>query len=135
MFDELDRALGIDYNPNAWSDNVMFYVRDLIDRLSDDEWAHVEGVWKERPSPWQVRLAQAAFAATNGRTIDLLRKMLTSPIVDVALAAAETLGEEAQDKRWMPDGAARSVLQMLLGRVDSDDRHMIEALLAYAPTS
>lgn len=133
MSEELDRALGIDYNLNLWSDDAIFYVRNLIDGLDSGGWDRLRSAWRVKPIPWQVRFAQAAFAANNLRTIDVLCEMLRSSNVQVALSAAETLNEEAIDERWTPTSSTGEDLQRLLRYAEGESRQTIESLIARIP--
>ena len=140
MFDELDRSLGIDYNPNLWSDEAMYYVRGLVDDLDDADWARLQSIWSHKPIEWQVRLAQAAFAAENTRVLHLLRQMLRASNTRVALTAAKTLNEEVADGRWLPDLSVRQDLWELSdhlrdeNRLRGEDSAVIKSLLEHTPT-
>ncbi len=132
-FSELDRALGIDYNLNLWFDDAIFYVRTLINGLDRVGWDQLRSEWRVRPISWQVRLAQAAFAANDLRAIDVLRDMLRSSNVQVALAAAETLNEEVIDERWVPTDSTKEDLQRLLRFAEGEAHQTIKSLIARTP--
>ncbi|MBD2767939.1 hypothetical protein IC235_08535 [Hymenobacter sp. BT664] len=113
-FNELDRYLAVAYGLDQWSDDAIDHAAELLDGFDEADWHRLERTWRDRPSAWQVRLADAVFGSDKPRVIDLLCQMLKSPEVEVALAAAESL--EAKDDVWTPDASLRAVLAKLLNR-------------------
>src|ERR1700730_5994691 len=115
-FDDLDRYLNSDINLNLWYDRSLFNATELINDLKDDDWERLKNSWKEKSIDWQVRLAEAVFGSDRAGVIDLLCQMLKSPFVEVASAAAESLG--AMGDIWKPDASLRGDLEKLLSQVD-----------------
>ncbi|HEY0174251.1 MAG TPA: hypothetical protein VGB98_24760 [Pyrinomonadaceae bacterium] len=128
---ELDQELATDYNVNVWSDDVVLYAGQLADGLSDEEWAELERVWRDRPAAWQAKLAEAVFSSPKPRVVGLLVEMLKSPETEGALSAAEHLA--AKDDVWTPDESVRGDLERLLARLEGKNRETVESLLARIP--
>jgi hypothetical protein len=126
--DELDQYLEPDYSPDYWSEIAIDRATELVDSLDDADWARLQKIWSNRPTAWQVRLADAVFLSDKPQSIDLLCQMLKSHEVQVALAAAESL--EAQDDVWTPDPSLRNDLERLLEQLDGGERRTVEALIA-----
>jgi hypothetical protein len=126
-FDELDQYLKPDYQVDYWSDYAIDRATELIDQLSEDDWAELEKTWPDREVMWQVRLADAAFSSGKSRIVNLLCQMLKSPEVKVALAAVESL--EARDDVVALDPSLRTDLERLLPHVEEGYHQMLEDLI------
>src|SRR2546423_1308602 len=131
-FNELDKYLNADFGPDAWYDFAIDCATELIEGLETTEEEQLKTIWQNRSVAWQVRLAEAAAGSDKEeQAVDLLAQMLTSPEVQVALAAAE--GLEGTDHIWTPSPALRNDLERLRERVQGFDRATVEGLIARIP--
>jgi hypothetical protein len=125
---ELDQLLMIEFHIDYWSDNVVLHATQLTKNLNTEEWERLRTIWHDRPVNWQISLADALLGSPEPHGSELLATMLSSPYVEVALAAAESL--EAQSDMWTPDPSLVDVLRQLSTKVKVEDRPVIDRLLS-----
>jgi hypothetical protein len=128
---ELTEYLGLVCGADYWSEEAIDWAQDLLNQLGAEQWNELFADWASHDVMWQVRLADALCTCESPRAIDLLLAMLRSNVLDVAVAAAESL--EGKDDVWEPDPSMRSLLQDLHDRVEDEDKYIFAILLAKIP--
>jgi hypothetical protein len=125
---ELTEYLGRAYGADIWSDFAVDGATDLLDQLGAEQWDELSSAWNSKDVKWQVRLCQALGTCQSPRALDLLLTMLRSDVLEVAVAAAESL--ESKDDVWAPDSSMRNLLQDLHDRAAEKDKYIFAILLA-----
>ena len=88
-----DRALA-DFaaaNGDAWSEDGLIFVGQLVANLSGADLLELRSVWRKRPLLWQKYCAEVLDQARHGEALPLLMEMVDRGAPDVALAALESL--------------------------------------------
>ena len=128
---EFTEYLGLECGVDYWSEEAIDYAQVLLNQLGSEQWDELFANWASHDVRWQVRLADALSSCESSRAIDLLLLMLRSSILEVTVAAAESL--EGNDDVWEPDSSMRSLLQDLHDRVSEEDKYIFAILLGKIP--
>lgn len=93
MLNQYDALLsGVRECDDYWSDVGMSDAIDFLRSFSDEEWAGLKALAKERPALWQVSCAETlSESADKERSFDLLATLILTGNDDVTVAALDSI--------------------------------------------
>ena len=91
-FTRFDQTLSNTDDPQLWGEHTVFYAAELINSFATEDWKELAASWRQRPEPWQLRLAGVLSESPHDAAVPLLLSVLEhTPSDRVAVVAADSL--------------------------------------------
>lgn len=130
MLNQYDAMLnGVRECDDYWSDVGMSGAIEFLQSFSDEEWAGLKQLVKERPALWQVSCAETlSESADKERSFDLLATLMMIGNDDVTVAALDSINALACDGLDITGKATQ--LRSAIGKTQSNAGAAVARMLA-----
>ena len=90
-FEELDRYLARDFNPDYWYDEACELATQWVAKFTPADWSVLGSQWQNRSAEWQGRCAYSLIGTLASHSATILLQMAASPDDEVASTAVDAL--------------------------------------------
>ena len=125
-FQKLSDFLETDYDENYWSDNAVILAGDMLNQFTPSDWSSLVAAWPAKRPTWRIRLADTLGEGPAKESMPILKNMLLSPEIEVAMKAADSIRAQFQV------GYSGTLNQEEVGRLKeiSDSNRLYKMVLA-----